>query len=788
MNQRLSYLVAMVVISTNSYAQEREIQESNAYYVKSLDELLSVQTQAKATVGSRSGSRDALDALVPIDVITKEQLESSGSTELPRVLEKLIPGFNYPRPSIADGTDHSPPFTLRGLAPDQVLVLINGKRLHQSSLLHVNGTIGRGSLGVDITTIPLRSIERVEVLRDGAAAQYGSDAIAGIINIVLKSHDNENSANVSYGLTHKGDGITRQSDLFYSLPLPEEGFANVTLEARQRGATNRAGVDIYNNHTLDTHFGDAQAQDLLSAFNVNVPKGDLIWYTQGTMSQREGEAGAFFRNARDFRNVTTVYPYGYLPSIQPTIRDISLTNGVKGVLENGTKWDVSYTLGYNDYHFYVENSLNRSLGTDSPRSFDSGGTRSLEHILTADISHKFDTWSLSGGVEVREENYRIYKGDEASYTLGSFSSASGAQGFPGFRPENEVDVSRHNIATYAETTYSLTEWLMADMAVRAERYTDFGSTLDGKVALRAKPHEDWLLRSSASTGFRAPSLAQSHFTYTQMVLDGANIVTFGNYSVDDPIARALGATDLKPEKSNHYTTGMVYQPFSHFSISADYFITDIRDRIMATGYISGYTLSSLSAYAQTILNTNHVDGAVYFTNAFTTRTQGFDIRMDYWYGLDSGAKMRHILGYNRSQTRITDVNEAPSVLGVSMMDLIVDPYVKVTMEEGQPLDSIKFWNKYETKTLDWIVNVNRFGHFKSTYGYTPITFGAKWTVDTEVVFKVKKNFNIAVGAENLFNAMPDRWPNSQDWIVKYSQYAPFGYNGAYYYARAQWRF
>ncbi|MBP1680291.1 MAG: fevO-2 [Proteobacteria bacterium] len=783
----LSIGVSLLCLSV--YAQEeRTVKESNAYYDKSLEQLLNVQTQAKANVGSRSGTRDALDALVPIDVITQEQLQSSGYTELGKVLSKLIPGFNYPRPSIADGSDHAPPFTLRGLNPDQVLVLINGKRLHQSSLLHVNGTIGRGSLSVDLNTIPIRSIERVEVLRDGAAAQYGSDAIAGIINIVLKGYGSENVATLSYGVTHEGDGIMRQSDLFYSLPLPEDGFANVTLEAKDRGDTNRAGADIYNNNLIDTHFGDADTQDLMLALNVEAPKGDLVWYMHGNFDDRDSRSGAYFRNPADFRNIPSVYPNGYLPSIHPEILDAAWTGGLKGVLESGLKWDTSYTIGYNDYHFYVDNTLNRSLGVASPHAFDSGGTRYLEQIINVDLSQTIDKWQVSGGFELRKENYQIYSGDAASYALGSFSSASGAQGFPGFRPENEVDVSRYNIAAYLDNTYAFTDWLSSDVALRSEYYNDFGSTLDGKIALRAKPSEDWLVRTSASTGFRAPSLAQSHFTYTQMIEDGGNIVTYGNYAVDDPVARALGATDLKPETSQHYTIGFVYQPVSNLSISADYFITDIQDRIMATGYISGYTLSSLSAYAQSILSANNVDGAVYFANAFSTRTRGFDVRMDYKYDLDAGAKMKHTLAYNRSETRITKLNDAPSVLGVSMMDLIVDPFVKVTLEEGQPIDSIKLWNKYETKAFDWIVNINRFGSFKSTYYYTPITFRAKWTVDTELIFHIKKDFSIAIGAENIFNEMPDTWPNSQDWIVKYSQYAPFGYNGAYYYARAQWRF
>jgi iron complex outermembrane receptor protein len=793
--KRLSLALLPLVVAATADAQDKAVQESNRYYGRSLDELMAVETQLKAEVGSRSGSRDALDAEVPIDVITAAQLQASGYTELGKVLAKLIPGFNYPRPSIADGTDHAPPFTLRGLNPDQVLVLVNGKRQHQGSLLHVNGTIGRGSSGVDINTIPVRAIERIEVLRDGAAAQYGSDAIAGIINIILKGYGWDSSVNASFGRTSEGDGLVRQVDAFYSHPLAEDGYINLTAEARDRGASNRAGPDRRDGNRINTHFGEADSQDGLVAINAAVPRGDTTWYLHGNFDRRLSSAGAFYRLADDERNIQAIYPDGFLPLIEPEILDYSASIGAKGVLEGGLRWDLSYSHGYNDYHFHVANSLNRSLGADTPTAFDSGATRYSQQIVNLDLTRRLGPHNLAGGLEFRQERYRIASGDEASYVLGEFSDwYPGAQGFSGFSPANEVDVERENYAAYLDLKYNLAEGVMLDAAARGEHYSDFGGTLDGKLALRLRPTPDLLLRASASSGFRAPSLTQSHFTYTQMIRDGNDIWMYGNFGVDHPVARALGATDLKPEQSLHYTAGLVYQPRAELSMSADYFITDIDDRIMATGYIAGWNLAGLSQEAMEVLRQYGVDGAVYFTNAIGTRTRGYDLRLEYSHELDAGSKLKFTGAYHRSETEITRVNPAPSVLGVAMTDLILDAYTRVTIEGGQPVDAVKLWARYESPRFDAVVNLNRFGRFSSTRGYDKVTFDAKWTVDAELAYHLKDNVQLAIGGENLFDVVPEEWGATDDdvmgsgKIVRYSQYAPFGYNGAYYYVRLGVRF
>lgn len=776
----------------SAIAADKAVQESNAYYAWPLEQLLQVETQAKAGVGSRSGDRDALDAEVPIDVITAAQLQSTGQLELMRALAVLIPGFNAPRPSITDGTDHAPPFTLRGLNPDQVLVLINGKRLHQNSLLHNNGTVGRGSSGVDLNTIPLRSIERVEVLRDGAAAQYGSDAIAGIINIILKGYGQRSQATLSYGATRAGDGITRQGDLFHSLPLAGDGFVNLTAEWRDRGSTNRAGADPQEGGRVNTHFGDADTQDALFALNAEIPRNDTTLYFHGLYDKRASSAGAFYRRADDERNNPAIYPDGFLPLIEPKILDFSVTAGLKGILDSGMRWDLSYTHGQNDYHFYVNNTLNTSLGNASPTAFDSGATRYTQQIVNLDLSKKIDRHTVAAGYEFRQEQYRIFAGEAAAYMLGPQSNyAYGAQGFPGFSPENAVSASRVAHSLYGDLKLGLSERLMLDTAARAEHYSDFGSTVNGKLALRYRAHDDLLLRASASTGFRAPSLSQSHFSYTGTYRNNNDEAAqfWGNYAVDHPVARALGATDLKPEKSRHLTLGTVYQPSAQLTASIDYFVADIADRIMPTGYIAGWNMASLSPEAVAILARNNVDGAVYFTNAISTRTQGYDLRLDYKYEFRHGAKLKLIAAYQHSKTRITDVNQAPGILGMQMTDLILDPFTRVMIEGGQPVDSFKLWSKYTVGDYGLVVNLNRFGSFSSVSSYDKVTFAAKWTLDSELSYRVAKDVTLAVGAVNLLNAKPGQWGQTDDSLVgagkviRYSQYAPFGYNGAYYYLR-----
>jgi len=801
--KKLNYIfvpmIATITLFANSHVSPTQ---SEDFYQKSLSDLLDVETELKADVGSRSGERDSLLSAVPIDVVTAEQIAQSGSSDLSKILQQHIPGFNFPIPSITDGTDHVRPFTLRGLNPDQVLVLINGKRLHQSSLLNMNATTGRGTSSVDLNTIPVAAIERVEVLRDGAAAQYGSDAIAGVINVILKGYGHKNKATVSYGETKVGDGAIKHTDAFISVPLEYDGFFNVTAEFKDKEQTNRAGVDHRQQYPdgdvrnalpdpLNTHYGETDTTDKKLMINSEmISKEGLTFYMHGLYNDRKSEAGAFFRRPQDGRNNTNIYPDGFLPMIAPEIEDYSFSVGVKDILDNGLKWDLSYTHGYNDYQFYVNNTHNDSLGDNSPTSFDSGGTSYRQEILNVDLSKKIDDLHLAAGVEFRKENYQIHQGEEASYALGTFSGNAGAQGFPGFQPSNVVDAKRQNYAGYIDASYDFGKNFIVSLASRYEYYDDFGSTFDGKLSVAYKPTPELLLRTTGSTGFRAPSLSQSHYTSTTTGETGGELFQTGTFAVDHPVSVALGAVDLEPEESTHFSGGFVYQPSSNVSFSADYFYTGIDDRVMLTGNILG----SISAEVQSVLDVYAVGRARYFTNAVSTKTEGVDLRFNYKYILENTSMLKLALAYQYSATEITGVNTAPSILGETGQDIVVDKTTVSNIEQSQPKETIKIYTQYLYEDYTMKLNVNKYGGYTQVWNNTEYDFGSTWTTDTEISYQINKTFNVAIGSENIFDVYPDKFSDTggdfvdDDGIIQYSQFSPFGCSGAFYYFRVEMTF
>ena len=776
--------------------------QSEAFYEKPLKDLIETETELKADVASRSGERDILLSEVPIDVITSAQITQSGTSELSQILQRYIPGFNFPRPSVTDGSDHARPFTLRGLNPDQVLVLINGKRLHQSSLLNVNGTIGRGTSSVDLNTIPIASIDRVEVLRDGAAAQYGSDAIAGVINIILKGYGHNNKATATYGKTTKGDGELKRTDLFYSAPLAYDGFFNLTAEYRDRGETNRAGPDTREQYptgddrndlpsSITMHYGDADTQDKLLAINSEIitERGNLF-YIQGLYDDRNSAAGAFFRRPQESRNNTNLYPDGFLPIISPKIKDYAITLGTKDRFSGDVKYDLSYTYEMNDYHFFVNNSHNDSLGDASPTSFNSGGTTYGQHLLNFDLNKKFNQLALAAGIELKNENYRVYKGEQASYALGDFSNNAGAQGFPGFQPTNEVNKDRNSMATYLDARNQFNQNTTFGLASRFENYSDFGSTFNNKLYLTYQPIQPVFLRTTASTGFRAPSLSQSYYTSTTTNVIGTTAYQSGTFGVDHPISKALGAVDLKPEQSIHFSGGFVFQPNSDISFSADYFYVNIDDRIMLSGNIK----ESVSDAVAKVLNDYKVSAARYFTNAVDTKTEGVDLRFKFKNQFKNGSRFKTEIAYQHNATKVKGVNTAPSILGADGQSIIVDDSSIASIESAQPKDSLSLYNQLTYGNYTVKLNVNRFGSFKSILSNETYTFDAKWTTDLELLYQFTDSFNLAIGGENIFDAYPKKWYNENstitgsDKIFQYPQFSPFGYNGAFYYLRTEMPF
>src|SRR5438067_10129089 len=489
------------------------------------------------TVGSRAVSAEAEKA-TPVDIIPRQQIESAPSTETNQIIQKIAPSFNFPRPSISDGTDSVRPATLRGLGPDQVLVMVNGKRRHVSALVNVNSTIGRGSAGVDLNAIPASAIESVEILRDGAAAQYGSDAIAGVLNLVLKSDAQPLKLEVKGGSTTHGDGQMLDSNLSGGWNVGR-GAVFGTVEYRNRYDTNRAlndprdqivGGDAGNNAVSqpNTHWGDAYERDLMSLVNLNLPisqDGKQIFYAFGTYDLRHGSAGGNYRRALDATDWPQIYPLGFLPLIEPRIADQALTAGARG---QAGSWfyDASAGYGHNKMDFYFRHSLNVSLGPTTPpnqTSFYAGALGDRQMTGNVDFSRGFNLGlagpiNVAGGVEVRREGYEVIAGETASYIDGGHpnqaggKAAPGSQVFPGFRPANAVNASRNSKAVYIDTEGDVLSRVRVGIAARYENLSDFGSTTNEKLTLRYTTAKPLVFRGAISTGFRAPSLGPSWFS------------------------------------------------------------------------------------------------------------------------------------------------------------------------------------------------------------------------------------------------------------------------------------
>jgi len=768
----LKYPILIILISLS-----HTLHAADDLFEQSLEDILNIESELKADVGTRSGARNFLDSFSPVDVVTFKQIETSGLTSLTDVLRYFVPGFNAPEASVADGSDHVRAFTLRGMSPDQVLVLVNGKRLHNSALLHVNGVIGRGSNGVDLDSILLGSIEKIEILRDGAAAQYGSDAISGVINIILKGagHTNHMTANTSK--FSGGDGEQYYLEAFTTFPLRYDGFANFSIAAKHQNQTQRAGYDRrLDPPSIETHYGVPDSDNFLASYNTEIAqKSDITFYSQGLFNYRDSEASAFFRTPDTNR---PIFPEGFLPLINARVDNYSLTAGVKGEFENNIKWDLSNTLGYNKFHFFVNDSMNYSLAASSPTSFDNGSLSFIQNSINLDLKKQIHQFDLAGGLEYRYENYEIQSGEMASYT------GTASQGFAGFAPDNEVDENRNSYAIYADATHHFTDNLSLEGALRYEDYSDFGSTTNFKLAFGYKIIPELLLRSSTSTGFRAPSLAQSTYSQTSSFTDNSTglLSSQGTFRVDHEVSQILGAEDLKPEQSQHFTIGSVYQPNKEISLMVDYFYTFVNDRIMLSNELRGTT-----AHQQEVLTAHNVSLARFLTNAVNTQTHGIDVKFNYKHLFDNNSSLDLSLWYSYNRNKITDYNNDKITLENSFEQID-------RVENGQPKSSARILSRYQRDKLAFTLNLSRHGSYSQVINNQSYKFKAAWLTDVDVSYQIGKNIHLAIGGHNIFDVRPNKWDNlsgigfGSDGIIPYSLYSPFGYSGASYYLRASMDF
>ena len=838
--------------------------------------------------GTRNKNRTVTETAVPVDVISIEEItQGAPQVELSQILNYVAPSFSSNRQTISDGTDHVDPASLRGLGVDQVLVLINGKRRHTSSLVNVNGTVGRGQVGTDLNTIPAAAIDRIEVLRDGAASQYGSDAIAGVINIVLKSNTNQIEASVTTGQTYEGDGDQLQLNANYGFNIGDGGFINVTGQYQFRGRTDRSGEysgsvfktngtgifaenfqagdfnpyvpgqrltqeeadalnamnAITNNLTPEQEeamieqyggrrrfslkAGDSQVENSALMVNSVLPLGGgAEFYAFGGINARRGLATGFYRLPNQSRNVLTIYPLGFLPEINSRIFDGSLAMGIRGEIA-GFDVDFSNTYGTNSFQFVITNTLNASRGTPSPTSFNSGGFRFQQNTTNLDFSKYYNNAmegiNLAFGAEYRVETYNLIAGEEGSYrdygtvslvdTTGGvsfinessttnimYNRPGGAQVFPGFRPSNELKESRTAVGLYVDTEFNFTSNFFIDVAARFENYSDFGNTLNGKLALRWAIIDQLALRGAVSTGFRAPSLHQRYFNNTSTIFTTVNGVTVpnevGTFRNDSRLAKLIGIPSLTNENSFNVSAGFTYDIMEGLNLTIDGYLVTVNNRVILTGQFK--PTGDPNNEIDKILASQGASRAQFFANAIDTKTRGLDVILSYDKSINANSSFKAVLAGNFTKTTVENIN-FPDVLNTpELQDSYFSREEESRYTTATPQSKINLGLFYNLKWFHTNLNIVRFGEVTAKTGsrtdestWIDQTFSAKIVTDLSLGFDLTKNLNLTIGANNLFNVYPDKnreeYRSSNRFIYS-RRVSQFGANGGYYFGRLIVRF
>lgn len=776
----LAVAAALSLLASQAVAQE----PSND--ARSLDQVV--------VTGTRISDRTIAESTAPIDVITPEALTATGTVELATALSRAVPSLNFPRPAINDGTDAMRPAQLRGLAPDHVLVLVNGKRFHPGALVNVNGSQGRGSSPVDLNAIPIAAIERVEVLRDGASALYGSDAIAGVVNIVLKGASSGGGISARYGVYSAGDGEQYQLSADSGFGFGEEGFIHLFGQGGHQDQTDRArpylGVVTPTSAPAGVvvqRQGDPDVDHVSAGYNAEFTLDDIFMlYSHALAGKRETLSNGFFRPAGDARNIPDIYPDGFLPQIFNISRDTSFQVGARADTGNGTNLDFSYTYGRNKFSYDILNTLNRSLGPTSPTQFYAGALGVKQHVLNLDIhklvaTHLEYPLTLSAGAEFRKDEFQQFAGEPLSYALGTFANLPGAQVFPGFKPGDGGKFDRSNSSVYVGLEGDLGEKLSFGLAARHENYSDFGSTTTGKASGRYAFSDAVALRGTVSTGFHAPSLQQQYYQSTATNFIGGvpyDIVTF---RVNHPAAIALGAEPLQAEESLNYSLGLVLQPADALYITIDAYQIKVDDRITLSENLA-------STAVRDYLNANGfpgVGGGRYFTNAIDTTTQGIDVVGTYTFDLSSSTiDLTFGLNYNKTDIdRIAPNPEALEAIDPSAVRVGRTEIGRIT--DGSPKDKAFVAGNWKLGAFSAGATVTRWGKF-SVYQNNPAldqTFGEEYTLDLAFTYAVDR-WKFTIGGDNVLNAYPDEvlYDNSTSGQIVYSGASPFGFNGGFIYA------
>ncbi len=830
-----------------------------------------VKLEEVVVVGSRVPTRSAHDSPVPVDVIEGKDMRNYGVRDMNSLLRATVPSYNVNQQPIGDAATLVRPANLRGLPPDSTLILINGKRRHRGSVLtFLGGGISDGAHAPDLAVIPAIALKRVEVLRDGAAAQYGSDAVAGVMNFELKDAPDSGTAETRWGQYYAGDGNTASIAANFGVPLPlpfiQSGFANFSFEYGASDWTSRsiqrddaqALIDAGNQHVVNSRFTRRPTAmvwgapevlydyKLFGNFGMDLNSKTEL-YGWGNFSQRKVEGGFYYRNpntrggvfegtdengdanntikvanldpaqgecpvvptndAADYSDVSLPgncfifnekFPGGFTPFFGGTVRDWSAAVGIRGDLSSTNPWlddwhyDFSAVLGQHSTDFFMRNTINPQLAgmrTDIPTEYNPGKYTETDHVFNLDLSRSLQTAMLPSplnlglGLEYRVEQFEVTAGgrnswfvDDSPDGLAAQGFGIGSNGFAGFHPDIAGTNNRGSYAGYIDLETNLNKDLLVGVAGRYERFETFGDTLNGKFNTRWQATSMMALRGSVSTGFRAPTVGQANIQNVTTAFVDGRLANVGTYPTSHPIAQRKGAQQLKPEKSFNLSAGTVLD-VGNLSVTVDYYRVAVRDRIARSNQID--LDASDIAFAQSLGFTD-IARVAYYANAFDTTTNGVDIVATYPMQFAGGTTLWTFAGnYNRSEVTGINNREAVNAKRVTQLEKTL-PWFRMTLTGDHRQGPWRF--------LGRLYMYNGFTEFTTDGGdNTRVDAGPQWIVDFETSYTMKTGLTISAGAQNLFESFPDR---SQPGVsgTKYPEYAPFGFNGGFYYLRALYAF
>ncbi len=849
------------------------------------------QVERIAVVGSRAAPRSVADSPVPIDIIGAEDLAKTGSSDMLDQLTGTVPSFNVHANPISDAATLVRPVNLRGLSSDSTLILVNGKRRHRASVIAFQGGgINDGAQGPDISVIPSIALKQVEVLRDGAAAQYGSDAIAGVMNFVLKDASDGGSFSVKHGEYYEGDGASTTYAGNIGMPLTKDGYANFSFQYKNADATSRsiqvadaANIAAAGNEFIEEEaqvWGSPEINDDITLFgNIGLDlDADKKFYLFGNYSERDVRGGFYWRNPHNrgtifsndggdsllvgdvgFANdgvatcsvsnvynetvlgavdsdgnptrasslvpsnvgnvldtqayqnlladpncfaINQIYPGGFTPTFGGNVVDTALTMGVQGDITggilDGAYFDISGSVGRNAASFKIEDTINSSMGLESPTNFDLGKYIQLEKTFNLDLSKGVDVgldddMNVAGGLEWREETFEIVAGDQFSFLAGPYIDQGfnlGSNGFPGFQPSQAGEFSRRNIAAYVDVEAYINDDFLVGAALRYEDFSSFGDTLNYKLTSQYAINEELTVRGSISTGFRAPTVGQANVSNVSTALEDGELTDSALLPPTSEFSKIFGAEELQPEESQSFAAGLVYQNDGFF-LTVDYYNIEVTDRITQSDRRKLTEDDYLELENIGVANARSVGTVSFFANDFDTTTQGVDVVANYGMELFEG-DTKLSLAYNWNETTVDRSS-----------DITGDFKVK-RLEEGLPQHRGTFTVSQSWENLSMYVRANYFGEYHAVhvdYDLAAQDADAAVTFDAELSYFVNDSITISVGAQNIFDQdaekldfeeasrnHPDGFTPNNQWGGEFYETSPFGFNGGFYYAKATYTF